>query len=284
VTKSLFLIFALFIAALGQPVGTLVHRFQADMTRPTDVAVLNDGRICVADGVNSRVIVFSPAGTHQALRFAELQRPLGLAGDIAGGLLITDTQAHAVLILNDRLRLTARIQLPDTVDPTDVYPVGDQLWVVNNDGHQILVVDRAGQVTQTIGKKGIDGATFSYPATLSGDQLHKLYVCDVLNARIQLFDDQGEYLGQIGDMGVTPGTFYRPKGVAVTPAGAFIVTDSFTGVLHYFSDPTATDAVLKTEAGAYLRLKNPLGVCWDSSGLLWVVESGTGDLLGIRVK
>ncbi|MEA3286656.1 MAG: NHL repeat-containing protein [Candidatus Marinimicrobia bacterium] len=282
--KHLLLFIILVTAVLAQPSAEIIHRFQAGMDRPTDIALLEDGRICVADGVNSRVLVFDQSGKHEVLRFAELKRPLGLAADLKGGLLITDTEANAVFILDKYLVLKAQLPLTPEIDATDVLPVGDRLWVVDNDGHQILILDRQGHIKNSIGHKGTVGPTFNYPSTISLGKERRIFVCDVLNGRIQLFNVDGSYRGQIADWGITQGSLYRPKGIAAHPAGPFVITDSFTGSIHFFKSQSSQGTVLTTGNSEYLRLENPLGLVWGTEDMLWVVESGTGDVLGIKIR
>ncbi len=278
----LFLVFSL----VAQPAAEIIYRFnKGQMNYPTDIAVLQDGRICVADGVNGRVLVFKKSGKFKELRFPAMQRPLGLAADLNGGLLITDTQADVIILLNRKLKVNSIIQLLKVVDATDVLPVsGDMLWVVDNDGHRILIMDRQGNIESEVGRKGSSGPTFNYPASIAQDSKGQIFITDVLNGRVQLFSEYGSYYGQVAKWGITPGSMYRPKGVAVNENGAFVVTDSFTGVIHYYQSQSSKGALLSTREHELIRLKNPLGVAWGNDGILWVVESGSGDLLGVKLN
>jgi len=277
--RKIILLLTLSLSVLSQPMAEITHRFQGEMDRPTDIAVLNDGRICVADGVNNQVLVFKRDGSYVTLTFPQMKRPLGLAADFNGGLLITDTQADAIFILDKYLTLKIHIPLSQEVDATDVLAMDQEvLWVVDNDGHQIIVMDRQGHIKQRLGSKGSTGPAFNYPSTIAGNSNNQIFICDVLNGRIQLYDSEGIYRGQIADWGITPGSLFRPKGVAANQSGAFVVTDSFTGTIHYFRTQSSVGSVLP------LKFKNPLGVAWDNEGILWVVESGTGNILGIKVQ
>ncbi len=281
----IFLISMMSLALWAQPTTEIVYRFHSDMVYPTDVAVLNDGRICVADGVNQRVLVFKKNGRSKELKFPEMKRPLGLAADLAGGLLITDTETDVVLILDKRLKLKSVISLPKVVDATDVQVIdGQVIWVVDNDGHRVIIMDRQGNIESEIGRKGSSGPTFNYPACITRDGRGQLYVTDVLNGRVQLFNEFGTYQGQVAKWGITPGSLYRPKGIAANQAGAFVISDSFTGTIHYYKSQGSQGEVLKTHNQSFLRLENPLGLCWDKNGLLWIVESGSGDLLGVKLN
>jgi len=281
--NSLFRITLILVCAGTLSSAEIVHKYQSDMTLPTDIAVLEDGRICVADGVNSRILVFDTRGVSTELRFPEMKRPLGLAADANGGLLVSDTQVKAIFILDKYLNLKVNIPLEKSVDPTDVLAVDKHLWVVDNEGHQILVIDRKGQLKQKMGKKGSVGPTFSYPSTISSGKNDQIFVCDVLNGRLQLFDSDYSYQGQIAGWGITPGYLFRPKGVASQADGRIAVSDSFTGTLQIFKSQSSEGKMIVDASNNPLHFQNPVGLAWDKSGLLWVVESATGSVIGVQL-
>ena len=53
-----------------------------------------------------------------------------------------------------------------------------------------------------------------------------VYVCDGLNARVQAFGRDGVFLRAFGQLGDAPGSFARPKGVALDRAGHVYVVDA----------------------------------------------------------
>lgn len=261
----------------------IVHRYQSDMRLPTDITILDDGRICVADGVNARILVFDNNGESKALQFPQMKRPLGLAADANGGLLISDTEAKSIFILDKYLELQVNIPLNKAIDPTDVLAVEELLWVVDNEGHRILIYDRKGNQKHALGKKGNVGPTFSYPSTISAGKDDQIFVCDVLNGRIQLFTTDLNYQGQIADWGITPGYLFRPKGVASQKNGRIAVSDSFTGTLQLFQSQSSAGSIVVDSDNNPLRFQNPIGLSWDKNGLLWVVESATGSIIGMQL-
>ncbi len=69
---------------------------------------------------------------------------------------------------------------------------------------------------------------------------------DQINARVQVFDAQGEFLDTFGSLGVGFGSFARPKDVAVDEAGLIYVTDNAFNNVQLFD----ADFTLLTFVGA----------------------------------
>lgn len=47
-----------------------------------------------------------------------------------------------------------------------------------------------------------------------------------MNFRVQIFEEDGEFISRIGEIGDAPGRFARPKGVAVDSEGHIYVVDA----------------------------------------------------------
>ena len=73
-----------------------------------------------------------------------------------------------------------------------------------------------------------------------------LYVVDQINARVQVFAEDGEYLDEFGDLGVGFGNLVRPKDVAVDEVGLIYVTDNAFNNVQLFD----IDFTLLTFVGA----------------------------------
>jgi DNA-binding beta-propeller fold protein YncE len=76
---------------------------------------------------------------------------------------------------------------------------------------------------------------FSKPTSVAVDRDGNVYVADMLNYRIQIFDADGKFIRTFGKHGDGPGYFAMPKGVAVDCDGHIWVTDSMQNRVHLFS-------------------------------------------------
>jgi DNA-binding beta-propeller fold protein YncE len=62
-----------------------------------------------------------------------------------------------------------------------------------------------------------------------------LYVSDTYNNRIEIFDADGNFIRQFGKAGDRPGTFMRPKGIAVDVDGHVWVADAVQDRVQCFT-------------------------------------------------
>jgi DNA-binding beta-propeller fold protein YncE len=177
--------------------GNLVKSFGAGLLLfPHGLSVDPDGNVWVTDGLGKdgkgqQAIKFSPDG--------KMLMRLGKAGTAGSG--------------------------PDEFNaPSAVLtaPNGD-IFVA--DGHggntnaRIVKFDKTGKFIKTWGKKGSGPGEFDGPHTLAMDSRGRLFVGDRGNNRIQIFDQDGNFLDQWAQ-------FSRPSGVYIDKNDVIYVADS----------------------------------------------------------
>ncbi len=273
------------VTAIAHPAGSL-HGSEADpLFLPTDVAVDSEGRVWVADGVNDRVVHFGPdgklAGEIRELGGEALARPVGLATSDDGRLWIADTGHGRVLVRGvdgglDRV-LSLPAELEGRVDLVDlvITDQGQRAWLVDNDGHRLLVVNVADSSVETFGGRGEALGQWDRPFLAGSGKGGDVLVSDVLNGRVQVVTRRLNARGTVGSYGVGPGELYRPKGIAVDEQGRVWVADGDLGVVQVFEPNGGFVDVLRDESGAVLRLDAPVGLAW-AGDRLYVVESVLG--------
>ena len=100
--------------------------------------------------------------------------------------------------------------------PTDVAVTKDKLFVCDVKAHQVVVFDRkSGEELYKIASAGSGNDNLFHPSCIEV-QNNKLYVTDTTNFRIQIFNLKGKPIDRFGSVGKIPGTFSRPKGLALT--------------------------------------------------------------------
>jgi len=122
---------------------------------------------------------------------------------------------------------------------------------------------------QTIGKRGVDTGEFNFPTEL---RLHgnELIVVDAMNFRVQVLDRSGQFLYEIGGIGETNGTMFRPKGVGVDSEGSLYVVDGIFDtvqafdrkgqLLYYFGKSGDGPAEFQLPAGLFVDRENRIYV------------------------
>jgi len=110
--------------------------------------------------------------------------------------------------------------------PSDVDFFENKIFVCDVKGHQVHVLDRkSGDSLYKIGKPGSQEGELFHPSNIC-IRNQRLYVSETTNFRIQIFSPEGKFISTFGKIGDRPGTFSRPKGVAVDRKGRIYVVDA----------------------------------------------------------
>ena len=82
--------------------------------------------------------------------------------------------------------------------PTDVF-IKDNGDIYVSDGYEnrrIVQFDKNGKHVKSWGKDGIGKGDFKLPHSIDGDSKGNIYVADRSNARVQVFDKDGNFVAQ----------------------------------------------------------------------------------------
>ncbi|MBM3904597.1 MAG: HYR domain-containing protein [Thaumarchaeota archaeon] len=123
--------------------------------------------------------------------------------------------------------------------------------------------------TQGLVKTG----AFTYPQYAAVDDSGNIYVTDLGNARVQKFDNDGEFLHAWGSKGTGKSEFHAPAGIAVG-GGHVYVADHELNVVKKFDtngNYVSTWGGTGTEAG---KLKLPNGIAVSKDNFVFVVDTG----------
>jgi len=88
----------------------------------------------------------------------------------------------------------------------------------------------------SIGEEGKgDEYLFSDARDIAVDEEGKLYILDIHEAHIKVFDKTGKYVRTIGNKGQGPGEMSRPSSLQITSQNEIAVNDSDALKIHFFS-------------------------------------------------
>ena len=90
--------------------------------------------------------------------------------------------------------------------------------------------------------------------------IHPFNVNDTLNFQIKRYDRSGQLLGSFGAEGDGPGTFARPKGVAVDADGNIWVVDALFDNVQIFDDQGRLLLVIGGPGQAEGEFWSPVGI------------------------
>jgi hypothetical protein len=122
-------------------------------------------------------------------------------------------------------------------NPADVFADDDGIWVTDLARQEVRLHDATTfELVRTFPEPDAPANERLYLPTnlwVSGDYV---YVSDGGAYSIKIYTRSGEYVRSIGRIGDAPGTFARPKGVAVDRAGRVYVVDSAFQKIQLFDD------------------------------------------------
>jgi DNA-binding beta-propeller fold protein YncE len=258
---------------------------------PTDVAAGVNGHLYVVDGGNDRVVVIDSTGTvvtsfgSTGRGDAELDRPVGVGIDGKGRVHVADRGNHRIQVFEKDG--TYAYPVPLFVGDTRVEPVdvavnkeGTELFVTSADRHEVIVFDWKGNLLRRWGGRGEEPGQFFHPATIE-IAVERVYVVDVLNARVQCFYPDGRIVRVFGKRGAGPGTLFRPKGITVDSSGRVFVSDSYFGVIQAF-ETSGEFLYAIGEAGKPQVFEAPVGMT-AVEGDIAVVEMIGGSLKRLQL-
>ena len=207
------------------------------IAEPMGIAVSDDGQQLYVSNFRGYVFAFDFAN-QTFTKIEPLAYPTGLALDSEGHLHVVEQGKSQISVFDATGKKLRTYMHPDLVRPTgiaidrvrNITYVADTGHSEKSDkatGHNIKVFNQSGELIGTIGKERGDGpGQFTFPTYLALDAKGNLYVTDTLNARIQVFGPNREYIRSIGQRGNAWGMFDKPKGIALDTFGNVYVADS----------------------------------------------------------
>lgn len=256
---------------------------EASVAQPTGLALSPDERyLYVACASVSRIVRFDlREGKAEVIGNKDAQRPaspFGLATDADGNLYVSDLRSGVFAFSPDGKLL--RRYTESLVHPTGVAVDSRRklLYAVSGtirDGgeHRIEVFSLDGKHLRTIGSRGTGGGQFNYPANLAVAKDGNLYVVDMLNFRVQIFDPEGRLVSMFGTIGAgQPGTFDKAKSVAFDSFGNIYVVDSQQAWVQVFNAKFQPLMAFGGRLSLPGYLLTPTAIAISSKNTIWVAD------------
>jgi DNA-binding beta-propeller fold protein YncE len=220
-----------------------------------NVYICNSDRDENGDITHDGVKVFSPSGDFlrqvggQDYSYEETNAtPYGLDVDAAGRVYVADFNLNTMRVFDAEGRLLGTFfgqtgSGPDEFNGLNDVAVDDVrglLYICDSINSRIkeyaLTTLPTGEITLThrltFGSYGSGPGQFSYPQYLAVDEsTGRLYVNDMANYRLQIFDPTGQYLGEMTPPGVSA---WQGMGLAVGEGGIVYNADALNNVIWAF--------------------------------------------------
>lgn len=245
-----------------------------ELTRPYGTA-LHEGKIYVADNRLPGLAVFDLVAKQFSVvsgsGSGRMQRPINVTIDADGTKYVTDTARNQVLVYDRSDRFVTAFGAKGEFKPVDTAVLGDRLYVVDIEHHEVRVLDkRTGKALFKFGKAGSDEGELYHPTNLAIGPDKDIFVVETSNFRVSRFTSEGKFVRSYGQAGQGPGNFARPKGIAIDRTGRLYVGDAaFQNVQVFDNGGRVLMAFGQPNEGAPGALNLPAGVAidYDNVGL-----------------
>lgn len=249
---------------------------------PQALATDASGRLFVADAKAGVVEVRDRYGRLEA-RWSGLQQPVAVAADDEGRVFVAEAEPGAVRIfdlagirpVSYLGRGEGEFALPTAIS---VAPQAKLVFVADGGEHAVKVYSPTGGWIKTIGGPGTTAGRFFFPAGLAVNTRNELLVVDQGNARVQVFDLDGNFLrcfGRAGGMG-TSRLLVRANGLVADTLDRVFLVDSFQDLVRVFDPVGPTLSTVGTFGEGPGQLFTPVGLALDPFNRLFVASPNTG--------
>jgi DNA-binding beta-propeller fold protein YncE len=259
------------------------RRLPPQLIRPLGMAVDSKGKLYVSDQKMGGIFIFNPETKDTEYirngRDARFSLVNGLAIDDNDRLFVADGELHHVLVFDAQHKAVDEIH-EGIQDPVGLAIDTENrfLYVVDAGLDQVLVYDADSyKLLRKIGTAGHNHeltteGNFGEPFGAAVDKEGNLYVTDMLNNRIEVFDAEGSFVRTWGKIGDAPGEFGRPKGIAVDSDGHIWVADQALDRVTIFGNKGEVLMAFGTHGKFASQFKGLVGITIDKANRVFTVE------------
>jgi DNA-binding beta-propeller fold protein YncE len=276
---------------------------------PEAIDISPSGKMVIADTGNNRIVVwdangkpvtaFGTFGSRADWRNPpQFNHPSGVFVHPASRkLYVADTLNQRVVVLDEHgLVLTSwgaqgqdngNFNLPRTIDKDHF----GNVWVLDSGNSRVEIFSQLGQFNSTWGAFGdpssnSNNAMMNVPLGMAINNIDQALVADTGNFKLQVFNDGGVPVTNVGWYGGGPYQFKEPGDVAIVNAkdGLIAVTDGTTGRVEFFNhrfEPigqwSARDDILNDNYHPHFR-----GIAADSQGRLYITDIRNNAIVRIK--
>jgi tripartite motif-containing protein 71 len=220
----------------------------------------------------------TPQAVYRDVGGLPLGDPLGLAVDFSGNMFIADGVPGRIVCWFAGGKGSLEFQKPNQQPgflPIDVEGSAFFVYALDPAERTLLRFDNRGAYRDILIKfDEVSAGRRVVPAGLDVDSYGRVAVSDTGNHQVILFNSYLAVELSFGSYGSHPGQFDGPQGVAFTPDGAFLVTDTGNKRVQLFD--AGGKFIAAVPSGDSTPLVKPRRSVADNDGNVYVADPGAG--------
>lgn len=162
--------------------------------------------------------------------------------------------------------------------PMDVAKIGSFIYVTDTNHKQVQAFDNSGSAIFQFGKEGSGNGEFKFPYGIAGDKNGNVYVADLYNGNISIFNEKGKFIKYFEEQDKKAKSIQAPAGIRIFDEKLY-VTDIKSSKLVVFS--LDGKKLLEIAKGINDKdlLNAPNGVTADKNENIYISDSGNQRVL-----
>ena len=265
-------------AVAGLPAAVPLASFAGNLTAPARIVALGQSNLMVCDPLARSIVTMDTLGRELATHRHSGQ-PLGLAVGADGRIYLGDADNGSVTVYDAQWHQLQQLgqgvgefQMPGHIA---LLMNGATTKVFVSDGlaHRVKAY-RNGLLIGQYGSRGQGPQQLDFPTGLWVSADRQLFVVDQNNDRVQVLDENGNFLRWFG---LTPATSWsgrsgRAQGIMGDGLGRLYVADTFQGHIKVFDLNGDYLGLIGGFGNGFGQMQSPAGLALDLSGRLWVAN------------
>ena len=222
----------------------------------------------------SEISAFGSVKKHQPRDYKSLSKPIMTTSEViepyyvavhdSGDIFVTSRDTHSICVFDKYGRKKATIGSKGSGDgqfnsPVGIAIGGDVMYVSESRGNRIQKLTVTGEFLMKFGTRGSGNGHLSNPSGICLSSNGNVYVTDISNGRVQVFNPDGTFSSIIKGQG--EGVLQDPHAVAFDLSENLHVADSSSKCVKVFT----ADGKYVCQYGSGI-LQNPVGIAVDQDG------------------
>lgn len=215
------------------------------LNKPMDVTKTNSF-IYVSDTNNKRVVVYDITGSvlytfgEEGSNPGQFNFPYGITTDAEGKVYVADMYNGKISIHDEKgefIEYFAPAYFDKIKSPAGLRIINEKVYVTDIQSNRVYVLNLQGEILLEVGESGVNEGQFVAPNAVTADKDGFIYVVDTGNARVQIFDGEGNFQKIINGSkdGTGSSVFVNPRGIGIDKRGFIYVVSNLTHLVYGFN-------------------------------------------------
>ncbi|MHB1125398.1 MAG: 6-bladed beta-propeller [Bacillota bacterium] len=157
--------------------------------------------------------------------------------------------------------------------PMDIAVINEFIYITDTNNQRVQVFDLGGTPIYKFGKEGEGKGEFRFPYGIAGDSQGNVYVADLYNGSISVFDGKGNFIKYFAEQNPKENTIISPGGLRIYNDKVYVTEIQMSKVLVFDMEGKKLKEIGEPGVNPG-QFRAPNAVTVDREGNIYVVDTG----------